>query len=228
VISPSALSLMYPGTDLDGYSREEFIDDLLASTRPTCGAAWNSVRALGADRLHRRPPGLEDRSHRALLNSFVDAEQPGAVALLRSSSAPHRRAHLSRRRPRLDAQRRRRLRRAAAQPVRAQAGRFYIALAGEPDRERVLKIIAQHLKPDQTCSSAWSIPIDPVIETAEQVRDRCSRRPVTSRWRSWAPPTTAASRPSATTLSTTRDTAFAKIRARVEGTRLAAEILGGH
>jgi 5-methyltetrahydropteroyltriglutamate--homocysteine methyltransferase len=28
--------------------------------------------------------------------------------------------------------------------------------------------------------------------------------------------------------STTRDTAFAKIRARVEGTALAAEILGGH
>ena len=29
VISPSALSLMYPPDGIDGYSREEFIDDLL-------------------------------------------------------------------------------------------------------------------------------------------------------------------------------------------------------
>ena len=30
VISPSALSLMYPADEIPGYSREEFIDDLLA------------------------------------------------------------------------------------------------------------------------------------------------------------------------------------------------------
>jgi 5-methyltetrahydropteroyltriglutamate--homocysteine methyltransferase len=30
VISPSALSLMYPAKGIDGYSREQFIDDLLA------------------------------------------------------------------------------------------------------------------------------------------------------------------------------------------------------
>src|SRR5882762_10301863 len=30
VISPSALSLMYPAEGIDGYSREEFIDDLLS------------------------------------------------------------------------------------------------------------------------------------------------------------------------------------------------------
>ena len=30
VISPSALSLMYPANGIAGYSREEFIDDLLA------------------------------------------------------------------------------------------------------------------------------------------------------------------------------------------------------
>src|ERR1700677_3182876 len=29
VISPSALSLMYPGEDIPGYSRQQFIDDLL-------------------------------------------------------------------------------------------------------------------------------------------------------------------------------------------------------
>jgi 5-methyltetrahydropteroyltriglutamate--homocysteine methyltransferase len=30
VISPSALSLMYPAKNLPGYSREEFIEDLLS------------------------------------------------------------------------------------------------------------------------------------------------------------------------------------------------------
>src|SRR5688572_5458270 len=32
VISPSALSLMYPETRIDGYSREEFLDDLLSES----------------------------------------------------------------------------------------------------------------------------------------------------------------------------------------------------
>ena len=44
VISPSALSLMYPPEGIPGYSRDQFIDDLLASTRAKSGAASTRAR----------------------------------------------------------------------------------------------------------------------------------------------------------------------------------------
>ena len=52
------------------------------------------------------------------------------------------------------------------------AGNFYVALAGEPDRVRVLKIIRAHLKPHQRVFVGVIAPIDPRIETPEEVRDR--------------------------------------------------------
>ena len=52
------------------------------------------------------------------------------------------------------------------------AGNFYVALAGEPDRVRVLKIIRAHLKPDQRVFVGVVAPIDPRVETPEEVRDR--------------------------------------------------------
>ena len=52
------------------------------------------------------------------------------------------------------------------------AGNFYVALAGEPDRIRVLKIIRKHLKPDQRVFVGVVAPINPRIETPEEVRDR--------------------------------------------------------
>ena len=81
-----------------------------------------------------------------------------------------------------------------------EVGNFFVALAGEKDRPRTLKIIRQHLKPGQRVFVGVVAPIDPRVETAEEVRDRSWRRPNTFRSSSSAPPTTAASRRSATTL----------------------------
>src|SRR5205807_7446943 len=53
-----------------------------------------------------------------------------------------------------------------------KAVNFYVALAGERDRERVLKIIRAHLQPDQRVFVGVINPIDPRVETPEQVRDR--------------------------------------------------------
>ena len=81
-----------------------------------------------------------------------------------------------------------------------KAGNFYVALAGETDRRRVLKIIRQYLKPDQRVFVGVIAPIDPRVETPEEVRDSSPRSGrATSRSSSSAPPTTAGSRRSATT-----------------------------
>ena len=53
-----------------------------------------------------------------------------------------------------------------------RVGNFYMALAGEKDRVRVLKIIRQYLKPDQRVFVGVVSPIDPHVDAAEEVRDR--------------------------------------------------------
>jgi 5-methyltetrahydropteroyltriglutamate--homocysteine methyltransferase len=52
VISPSALSLMYPAEPLPGYSREEFIDDLVANAAR--GYGRSSFAAGGRQAIPRR------------------------------------------------------------------------------------------------------------------------------------------------------------------------------
>ena len=61
VISPSALSLMYPAEGIPGYPREQFIDDLLREHETEVRRCLQQGRAQGADRLHRGPARDEDR-----------------------------------------------------------------------------------------------------------------------------------------------------------------------
>jgi 5-methyltetrahydropteroyltriglutamate--homocysteine methyltransferase len=106
-------------------------------------------------------------------------------------------------------------------------GNFYIALAGESDRERVLKIIRDHLKPGQRIFVGVVAPIDPRVETPEEVRDRTLLAAKYIPIEQLGTTDDCGFSPFCDDTSTRRDTAFAKIRARVAGTALASEILGG-
>ncbi len=83
-------------------------------------AIARSGRPPRADRLHRGAPVHQARSLRGPAAGLRGAQQPRPRALLRRRTRPDRRAHLSRRRPGLHPQRRRRLRRAASRAVRDQ------------------------------------------------------------------------------------------------------------
>ena len=107
-----------------------------------------------------------------------------------------------------------------------KAGNFYIALAGEPDRARVLKMIAKHMKPKQRIFVGVVDPIDPHIETPEQVRDRVLEASEYIPLEQLGTTDDCGFAPFSDDTSTSRDTAFSKIRARVIGTDLAAEKLG--
>jgi 5-methyltetrahydropteroyltriglutamate--homocysteine methyltransferase len=107
-----------------------------------------------------------------------------------------------------------------------KAGNFYIALAGEPDRVRALKIIRHYLKPDQRVFVGVVAPIDPHIETPEEVRDRILEAANYIPIRQLGTTDDCGFSPFSDDISTTRDTAFAKIRARVLGTHLAEQIIG--
>jgi 5-methyltetrahydropteroyltriglutamate--homocysteine methyltransferase len=103
---------------------------------------------------------------------------------------------------------------------------FYLELAGETDPESVLRAIAANLRPGQRVFVGVTNPIDPVIETAEQVRERVLLAAQHVPMAQLGTTDDCGFSPFADDRSTTRETAFAKIRARVIGTRLAAEQLG--
>jgi 5-methyltetrahydropteroyltriglutamate--homocysteine methyltransferase len=103
---------------------------------------------------------------------------------------------------------------------------FYVALAGEPDRRAVLKLIARHLKPSQRIFVGVVSPIDPHVDTPEEVRDRILEAAEFIPIDQLGTTDDCGFSPFSDDTSTSRDTAFAKIRARVAGTQLAAEVLG--
>ena len=105
-------------------------------------------------------------------------------------------------------------------------GRFYLQMASEPDRKRVLQIIRQLLKPHQTVFVGVIDPIHPVVESASQVRDRVLEAASVLPVAQLGTTDDCGFSPFADDTSTARDIAFSKIRARVEGTALAAGELG--
>jgi 5-methyltetrahydropteroyltriglutamate--homocysteine methyltransferase len=105
---------------------------------------------------------------------------------------------------------------------------YYIALAGEKNRRRVLQIIRTHLKPGQRIFVGVVAPIDPHVETAQEVRDRVLEAAEYIPLAQLGTTDDCGFSPFSDDTSTTRDTAFAKITARVRGTTLAADALRGN
>ena len=108
-----------------------------------------------------------------------------------------------------------------------KAGRFYVQMASERDRPRVLDIVARERRPGQTVFIGVIDPIDENIESAETVRDRTLEAVERLGGADHFGTTDDCGfSPFGDDVSTARETAFAKIKARVDGTRLAAESLG--
>jgi len=99
-------------------------------------------------------------------------------------------------------------------------------LAGEPDHDYVLKMIRDRIKPHQRVFVGVVSPIDPQIETAEEVRDRVLEAARYIPLPQLGTTDDCGFAPFCDDTSTSRETAFAKIRARVQGTALAAHELG--
>jgi 5-methyltetrahydropteroyltriglutamate--homocysteine methyltransferase len=83
------------------------------------------------------------------------------------------------------------------------------------------------MKPGQRIFVGVVAPIDPRVETPMEVRDRTLEAAKYILVEQLGTTDDCGFSPFCDDTSTTRDTAFAKISARVAGTALAAEILGG-
>jgi 5-methyltetrahydropteroyltriglutamate--homocysteine methyltransferase len=226
VISPSALSLMYPAEGIRGYSRDEFIDDLLREHEAEIRRCLQKgAHKVQIDFTEGRLAMKIDRSG-GLLNSFIVLNN---LALSRFSGEDRKRigVHTCPGGDR-DSTHSADVDYAELLPslFELKAGNFYIALAGEQDPQHVLRIIRANIKADQRAFVGVVAPIDPRVETAELVRDRVLQAAEYIPLDQLGTTDDCGFSPFCDDTSTSRDTAFAKIRARVQGTALAADILG--
>jgi 5-methyltetrahydropteroyltriglutamate--homocysteine methyltransferase len=223
VISPSALSLMYPAEGIPDYPRDYFIDDLLSEHE----IEVRQCLQMGAHKVQidftEARLALKIDPSGDLLDTFIalnnlalarfSAEERQRIGIHTCPGADRDSTHsadvdYAELLPRL---------------FELNAGNFYVAMAGERDRPRALKIIRDHIRPDQKIFVGVVAPIDPRIETPEEIRDRVLEAAEYIPVEQLGTTDDCGFSPFSDDTSTTRDKAFAKIRARVLGTALASE-----
>jgi 5-methyltetrahydropteroyltriglutamate--homocysteine methyltransferase len=226
VISASALSLLYPANGIAGYPREKFVEDLVneaeADIRSALNAGAHSVQidfTEGRLSLKLDPSG-------GLLKSFVELNNK----VLDRFSEPERArigVHVCPGGDR-DSTHSADVDYAGLLPAlfAMNAGRFYLQLASEPDRLRVLRLTAELMRESQKIFVGVIDPISSRVETPDEVRDRVMEAAAILPLDRLGTTDDCGFSPFADDESTARDVAFAKIRARVEGTDLAARRLG--
>jgi 5-methyltetrahydropteroyltriglutamate--homocysteine methyltransferase len=226
VISPSALSLLYPQQGIRAYSREEYLGDLLDEQEGEIRhCLQKGAHVVQIDFTEGRLSIRLDPTRR-LLRGFIElnnmllerfpAEERKRIGVHTCPGADRGASHSAA----VDY--------AELLPslFELKAGSFYMQLASEPDRKRVLKIVRDHIKSDQRVFIGVIDVVDPRVETPEEVRDRTLEAAEFIPIPQLGTTDDCGFAPFSDDISRSRDTAFAKIRARVAGTHLAGRALG--
>jgi 5-methyltetrahydropteroyltriglutamate--homocysteine methyltransferase len=225
VISASALSLLYPQEGIPGYTREAFLEDLVREAETDIRECLDRGATVQIDFTEGRLSVKLDPS-KALLNSFVALNNR---VLERFTAAQRRRigVHTCPGGDR-DSTHSADVDYAELLPAlfRVDVGNFFIQLASERDRPRVLAILGKHATGDRRIFVGVTDPIDPRVETAEEVRDRALEAAKFIDPAHLGTTDDCGFSPFGDDTSTSRDTAFAKVLARVTGTEMASKILG--
>lgn len=220
VISVSAISLLYPSEGVAGYSQEQFIGDLLneaeADIRKSLNAgAYNVQVDFTEARL-----ALKLDPSAGLLKSFIELnnkvftrfteEERKRIGVHSCPGGDHDSTHSAD------------ISYSDLLPLLFQlkAGNFYLEYAGEKNKQSVLASIKENLRPDQRVFLGVIDVLDPVIETPEKVRDTILEALEIIPIAQFGTTDDCGFSPFADDDSTSRDTAFEKIKARVEGTRM--------
>ncbi|WDF76836.1 cobalamin-independent methionine synthase II family protein [Mucilaginibacter sp. KACC 22773] len=221
IISASALSLIYPPDRIEGYPQAEFIADLLNECEKDIRlcleqGAYKVQMDFTEGRLSLKldPSGGVLKHFIGLNNQVFDrftVEEQQKLGVHVCPGGDHDSTHSAD----IDY--------ADFLPdlFELHVGSFYLQLASEPDRVKVLKVIKQYLKPNQKVFIGVIDVLNPVIETAEEVRDRVLEAAAFINTNQLGTTDDCGFSPFCDDVSTTRETAFAKIKARIEGTKLA-------
>jgi 5-methyltetrahydropteroyltriglutamate--homocysteine methyltransferase len=221
VIAVSAISLLYPPEGIENYSHEQFITDLLneaeADIRKSLeGGAYNVQIDFTEARLSLKldPSG-------GLLKTFIDlnnkvierftAEERKRIGVHSCPGGDHDSTHSAD------------ISYANLLPLLLQlkAGNFYLEYAGEKDKPSVLASIKENLHPGQHIFLGVTNVLVPRIETPAEIAETIAEAAAFIPIAQLGTTDDCGFSPFADDLSTSREIAFAKIKARIEGTKLA-------
>ncbi|HCL82451.1 MAG TPA: 5-methyltetrahydropteroyltriglutamate--homocysteine methyltransferase, partial [Chitinophagaceae bacterium] len=171
VISASAISLLYPPEGIEGYSREQFTQDLINEAEADIRRSLNSGAYKVQIDFTEARLSLKLDPGGGLLQSFIDlnnqvlgrfteAERKN-IGIHSCPGGDHDSTHSAdigydRLLPLL---------------FQLNAGNFYLEYAGEKNKSQVLNAIRQHIKPGQVIFLGVTNVLDPRVETAEEIRD---------------------------------------------------------
>jgi len=244
VIAPSMLMLLYPlEEELDGYPREQFLDDLCDEVEKDirqCFAA-GAVRVsidFTEGRLANKNDSRNPWTNKDMLQEFIDlnnrvidrfsAEERKNIGIhtcpggdcdsVHSKDVPYEKL--------------------LSKMFQLNAGYFLIQCASEDDKENVYKLCGEYSREDadgvaQVCFMGVINPLSPNVETAEQVRDdlllaakHIPKERLGATDDCGFSPFSRDVKPAHGSPDFARDVAMQKITARVEGARMASEELG--
>jgi len=244
VIAPSMLMLLYPlEEEIEGYSREQFLDDLCDEVEKDIRQCFEAgAKRVSIDftegRLANKNDSRNPWTNKDMLQDFIDLNNrvidrfspderknigihtcPGGDCdSVHSKDVPYEKL--------------------LSKMFQLNAGYFLIQCASEDDKESVYKLVGEYSRDDangvpQVCFMGVINPLDPEVETPEQVRDDL----VTAA--KYIPierlgatddcgfsPFSRDVKPKHGSPDFARDVAMQKISARVKGAQMASEELG--
>jgi 5-methyltetrahydropteroyltriglutamate--homocysteine methyltransferase len=225
VISASALSLLYPQEGIASYSQEQFLEDLISEVEKDIrGCLEAGAINVQIDFTEGRLAIKFDPSFK-LLEHFIDLnnrvlerfseEERLQIGVHSCPGGDHDSTHsadidYADLLPRL---------------FQLKATNFYIQLASERDRGRVLELVHDNLGLEQRIFVGVTDPINPRLETAEEVCTRVLEAAEYIPLHQLGTTDDCGFSPFGDDVSTSRELAFQKIRARVSGTEMASKRL---
>jgi 5-methyltetrahydropteroyltriglutamate--homocysteine methyltransferase len=225
VIAVSAISLLYPQEGIPGYSHEQFINDLLNEAEADIRRCLNrGAYNVQIDFTEARLVLKLDPS-KGLLKSFIDLnnkvlsrfteEERKKIGVHSCPGGDHDSTHSAD------------INYADLLPLlfELNAGNFYLEYAGEKDKPAVLASIKENLRLSQHVFLGVTNVLNPEVESPELIRDTILAAAEVIPPEQLGTTDDCGFSPFADDLSTSRDTAFAKILSRIQGTKLAEEKL---
>ncbi|WP_342083778.1 cobalamin-independent methionine synthase II family protein [Dyadobacter sp. OTU695] len=225
VISASAMSLLYPAAGIEDYSQAQFIADLLDQAETDIRKCLNEHAYNVQIDFTEARLALKLDPGKGLLKQFIDlnnqllsrfsADERGRIGIHTCPGGDHDSTH-SADVPYAD-----------LLPLFFQlnAGNFYLEYAGEHDKIAVLESIRENIRPGQRVFLGVTDVLNPRIETPEEVRDLLLQAAEYIPLNQLGSTDDCGFSPFADDVSTAREIAFEKIRARVVGTKLAGAAL---
>ncbi len=225
VIAPSAISLIYPQDGIEGYPRDQFIKDLVKQSVEDIRSCFkNKAHSVQIDFTEARLAIKLDESKK-LLKDFIDlnnqvlshfsADEKKRIGVHTCPGGDQDSTH------------------SADVPYRElipllmqlDLGLFYFQMASEENPQEALRLIADNLKPSQKAFIGVINVINEEVESPEVVAERVLHAAEFIPVSQLGTTDDCGYSPFGDDVVTARTTAFAKISARIEGTKLAEQKL---